>query len=66
MKLNNYNNLLELFNAQYKKVDKNDDFLQSLKGVNLKYNWNQTYISIQKLSSFIRKHISYRKNCTCD
>ncbi len=63
MDLSNYNNLLELFNAQYKKVDKNDDFLQSLKGVNLKYNWNQTYISIQKLSSFIRKHISPKQRC---
>ncbi len=63
MDLSNYNNLLELFNAQYKKVDKNDDFLQTLKGVNLKYNWNQTYISIQKLSSFIRKHISPKQRC---
>ena len=26
MNLNNYNNLLELFNAQYKKIDKNEIF----------------------------------------
>ena len=35
MNLNNYNNLLELFNAQYKKIDKNEEFLQSLKDVKL-------------------------------
>ena len=58
MNLNKYNNLLELFNAQYKKIDKNEEFLQSLKDVKLKYDWNKTYICIQKLSSHIRKYIS--------
>ena len=63
MNLNNYNNLLELFNAQYKKIDKNEEFLQSLKDVKLKYDWNKTYICIQKLSSHIRKYISPKERC---
>ena len=62
MNLNNYNNL-ELFNAQYKKIDKNEEFLQSLKDVKLKYDWNKTYICIQKLSSHIRKYISPKERC---
>ena len=36
MKLNNYNNLLELFSNQYKSKDKNEIFLQSLNDKNLK------------------------------
>ena len=63
MELNKYNNLLELFYAQYNKVDKREDFLQSLKDQNSKFNWEQTYKCIQKLSSYIRKYISPKQRC---
>ena len=51
MKLNNYNNLLELFQSRYQSVDKNEIFLQSLKDKDLKFTWKQTYDCIQKLSN---------------
>ena len=63
MKLNNYNNLLELFSNQYQFKDKNEIFLQSLKDKNLKFNWRQTYECIQKLSNYIRKYISPKDRC---
>ena len=63
MELNKYNNLLELFYAQYKKVNKSEDFLQSLKDKNSNFNWEQTYKCIQKLSSYIKKYISSKQRC---
>ena len=63
MKLNNYNNLLELFFTKYQSKDKNEIFLQSLKNKNLKFSWEQTYECIQKLSNYIRKHISSKDRC---
>ncbi|MDB9746695.1 long-chain fatty acid--CoA ligase [Candidatus Pelagibacter sp.] len=63
MKLNNYNNLLELFLTKYQSEDKNEIFLQSLKDRNLKFSWKQTYECIQKLSSHIRKYISSKDRC---
>ena len=63
MKLNNYNNLLELFSNQYKSKDKNEIFLQSLNDKNLKFSWQQTYECIQKLSNYIRKYISPKDRC---
>ena len=55
MKLNNYNNLLELFQSRYQSENKNEIFLQSLKDKDLKFTWKQTYDCIQKLSNQIQK-----------
>jgi long-chain acyl-CoA synthetase len=63
MKLNNYNNLLELFLNQYQSEDKNKIFLQSLKDKNLKFSWKETYECIQKLSNHIRKYVSPKDRC---
>ncbi len=63
MKLNNYNNLLELFFSKYETEDKNSIFLQSLKDKNLNFTWNQTYNCIQKLSNHIQKYISSKDRC---
>ena len=63
MKLNNYNNLLELFLTQYQSKVKSEIFLQSLKDKNLKFSWEQTYESIQKLSNYIGKFISPQDRC---
>ena len=63
MKLNKYNNLLELFLAQYNSQDKDMVFLQSLKDKNLRFTWSQTYECIQKLSGQISKYISPRDRC---
>ena len=58
MKLNKYNHLLELFHFQYQLKDKNEIFLQSLIDIELKFSWNKTNDSIQKLSNHISKYIS--------
>jgi long-chain acyl-CoA synthetase len=63
MKLNNYNNLLELFLTKYLSEDKDEIFLQSLKDRNLKFSWKETYEGIQKLSYYIRKYISSKDRC---
>ena len=63
MKLNNYNNLLELFLSKYESEDKNEIFLQSLKDKNLKFSWKQTYDSIQKISNHIQKYIFPKDRC---
>ena len=63
MKLNNYNNLLELFLTRYQSEDKNEIFLQSLKDKNLKFSWEQTYECIQKLSNYLCKYISTKDRC---
>ena len=63
MKLNKYNNLLELFHFQYQIKDKNEIFLQSLKDKELKFSWKKTNDSIQKLSHHISKYISSKDRC---
>ena len=63
MKLDNYNNLLELFLAQYKVKNKDKIFIQSLKDKKLKFSWKQTYDCIQKLSNYISKYISQKDRC---
>ena len=63
MKLNNYNNLLELFQSRYQSENKNEIFLQSLKDKDLKFTWKQTYDCIQKLSNHIQKYISSKDRC---
>jgi len=63
MKLNNYNNLLELFFSKYQSENKSGIFLQSLKDKNLNFTWKQTYDCIQKLSNHIQKYISTKDRC---
>ena len=63
MKLNNFNNLLELFLFQYQKNIKDEVFLQSLKDKELNFSWKQTYDCIQKLSNHISKYISAKDRC---
>ena len=63
MKLNNYNNLLELFHFQYQSKNKDEIFLQSLKDKKLQFSWKQTYENIQKLSNHISKYISFKDRC---
>jgi len=63
MKLNNFNNLLELFLFQYQKNIKDEVFLQSLKDKELNFSWKQTYDCIQKLSNHISKYISVKDRC---
>ena len=63
MKLDNYNNLLELFLFQYRLKNENEIFLQSLKDKELKFNWKQTHDCIQKLSNYISKYILPKDRC---
>ena len=63
MKLNKYNNLLELFFNQYNNENKDEIFLKSLKNKELQFSWQQTYESVQKLSYHIRNYISAKDRC---
>ena len=63
MKLNNYNNLLELFFDQYKKQDKNKIFLTNLGKPQIEISWEKTYLLINHLSTQISKHIKLGDRC---
>ena len=63
MKINEINNLLELFFLQYKKQNKDNLFLNSLKDPNKKYSWKNTYINIINLSKEISKYINKGDRC---
>ncbi len=63
MKLDKFNNLLELFLFQYKKKELNEIFLQSLKHNNRSFNWKETYDCIQKLTSKLSKYILPKERC---
>ena len=63
MKLDNYNNLLELFLFRYQKKNKSEIFLQSLKDKDLRFSWKETYDCIQKLTNKISKYISSKDRC---
>ncbi len=63
MKLNNYNNLLELFFDQYNKQDKNKIFLTNLGKPQIKISWEKTYLLINHLSNQISKHIKLGDRC---
>ena len=63
MKLDSVNNLLELFYQQYKKQNKEDIFLQSLKEPEKKYSWEEVYLNIIKLSEEISKYIKKGDRC---
>jgi len=63
MKLNSYNNLLELFVDQYKKQDKNNIFLTNLGNPKHKLSWEKTYLLVNHLSNQISKDIKLGDRC---
>ena len=63
MQVDKINNLLELFYEQYKKQNKKDVFLQSLKEPQEEYTWGKVYSHIIKLSEEISKHIKRGDRC---
>jgi long-chain acyl-CoA synthetase len=63
MKLDNYNNLLELFLFQYNKKKSDKIFLQSLKNKEINFSWKETFDNIQKFSNEISKNIKPKDRC---
>ena len=63
MKLQNLNNLLELFFSQYEKQDNRKILLSSLKDPNKNFSWEKTLCSIINLSNEISKHIKKGERC---
>ena len=63
MQIKSINNLVELFFIQYEKQDKNKIFLNSLKDLNNKYSWHDTFLNIVKLSKEISKYINKGDRC---
>jgi long-chain acyl-CoA synthetase len=63
MKLESYNNLLELFFDRYQLENKNEIFLQSLKNENSNFTWKQTFDAIQNLSLFLDQYITNNDRC---
>ena len=63
MKIDNINNLLELFYQQYSNQDKQSIFLQSLKSLENKYSWEDVYVNIIKLSEEISRYIKKNDRC---
>ena len=63
MKINEVNNLLELFYEQYEKQNKDKIFLEFLKEPLQKYSWKDTYLNIIRLSKEISKLINKGDRC---
>ncbi|MDA9150243.1 long-chain fatty acid--CoA ligase [Candidatus Pelagibacter sp.] len=63
MKLESYNNLLELFFDRYQLENKNEIFLQSLKNENSNFTWKKTFDAIQNLSLFLDQYITTNDRC---
>jgi long-chain acyl-CoA synthetase len=63
MKLESYNNLLELFFDRYQLENKNEIFLQSLKNEKPNFTWKQTFDAIQNLSLFLDQYITTNDRC---
>ena len=63
MKLNNYNNLLELFFDQYNKQNKKKIFLTNLGNPHHKLSWEKTYLLVNHLSNNISKDIKLGDRC---
>ena len=63
MKLNSYNNLLELFFDQYNKQDKNKIFLTNLGNPQHMLSWEKTYLLVNHLSNNISKDIKLGDRC---
>ena len=63
MQVHKINNLLELFYEQYKRQNKENFFLQSLKEPKKKYTWEEVYINTIKFSEEISKYIKKGDRC---
>ena len=63
MEIDKINNLLELFYFQYQKQEKESIFLQSLKGTQKIYTWEDVYLNINKLSEELSKYIKKGDRC---
>ena len=63
MKLDTYNNLLELFFDQYNKQDKNNIFLTNLSYPQHKLSWEKTYLLVNHLAKKISKDIKLGDRC---
>ena len=63
MKINKFNNLLELFEYQCKNKKSDEFFLHSLKNLDDKYTWDQVYNLVQKLSYKLSSIISKKDRC---
>ena len=63
MKIDNIKNLLELFQHQYQKKNKEDIFLKSLKRPQKEYSWESVYLNIIRLSEEINKYINKGDRC---
>ena len=63
MKINKIRNLIELFYIQYKKQDKNEILLASLKNQEIKYSWEDVRSNIIKLSNEIKKYLKKGDRC---
>ena len=63
MKLESYNNLLELFFDRSQLENENEIFLQSLKNENSNFTWKQTFDAIQNLSLFLDQYITTNDRC---
>ena len=57
------NNLIELFFENYQKQNKNNKLLISLKDQNNQFTWKETFHSIKKVSSEIKKYIKKGDRC---
>ncbi len=57
------NNLVELFFENYQKQNKNNKLLISLKDQNNQFTWKETFHSIKKVSSEIKKYIKKGDRC---
>ncbi len=63
MEINKQNNLLELFYQQYLKEKPDQIFLKSLKNLDDKFTWKDTYLNILKLSQELSLFIENKDRC---
>ena len=63
MKLNKYNNLLELFDFQFNQQNPKNIFLTSLKDTKNKFTWQETFDCIQKLSDELSLRLKTKDRC---
>jgi len=63
MELNKFNNLLELFDFQFNQQSPKNIFLKSLKNDKNKFNWQETFDCIQKLSHELSLNLKENDRC---
>ena len=63
MEISKQNNLLELFYQQYLKEKPDQIFLKSLKNLENKFTWKETYVNILKLSEELSSFIENKDRC---